>query len=136
MATEQVLKQNFGYLKDIFISEISQSSYPALGSLDCADFATSCKLLEDPINMSTLDRMFIAATTSAPDSSGIKDADIPGDKMNRFEFLEFLVRLANVKLIEDKKSGIKKFSEATEPLIKDFIMPNYHPEPWQKFRET
>ena len=62
MATEQVLKQHFSFLKDIFVSEISQSSYPALGSLDFADFATQCKLLEDPINISTIDRMFIAAT--------------------------------------------------------------------------
>ena len=59
--------------------------------------------------------------------------EVPTDKLNRFEFLEIIVRLANIKFCETKK--IKSISEATKVLIEDFIKTNYTPEPWQKFRD-
>ena len=133
-ATESILKKHYAFLKDIFIDQISQSSYPALGSLDFADFAVQCKFLDnDPnVNLSTIDRTFIAATLQV-EGQGARESDIPADKLNRFEFMEILVRLANIKFIETKK--IKGFDEATAHLIEDYIMPNYTPEPWQEFRE-
>ena len=105
-----------------------------MGSLDFADFAVQCKFLEnDPaVNLSTVDRTFIAATLQV-EGQGAREAEIPADKLNRFEFLEILVRLANIKFIETKK--IKRFDEATRHLIEDYIMPNYTPYPCQSFRD-
>ncbi len=63
-ATEAVLKKHFCFLKDCFINLVSQNSHPALGSLDFANFAEQSKFTaNDPnVNLSTLDRTFIAAT--------------------------------------------------------------------------
>ena len=95
-----------------------------MGSLDFADFAVQCKFLEnDPnINLSTLDRTFIAATLQI-ETQGARDAEMTTEKLNRFEFLEIIARLANIKFIETKK--IKRFDEATKVLIEDYIIPNF-----------
>ena len=100
-----------------------------MGSLDFADFAVQCKLLENDknVSLSTIDRTFIAASLQV-EGQGARESDIPSDKLNRFEFIEILVRLANIKFIETKKR--QRFDEATDHLIEDFVMPNYTPEPW------
>ena len=76
--------------------------------------------------------MFIAATLQI-ETQNLKQGEIPSDKLNRFEFLEILVRLADAKFVQTKK--IKSVSEATKVLIEDYIMKNFTPEPWQKFRD-
>ena len=70
--------------------------------------------------------MFIAATVQL--EGQVKDTEMSSANLNRFEFLEILVRLANVKFVESKK--MKRIDEATRILIEDYIKPNYTPDPW------
>ena len=124
----------FDFLKDCFTSLCAQISFPVLGTLDFSNFAQQCKFDEnDPaINLSTLDRTFIAASLQI-ETQNLKGAELPSDKLNRFEFIEILVRLANIKFCETKK--LKSISEATQVLIEDYIKKYFTPEPWQKFRD-
>lgn len=66
--------------------------------------------------MSTIDRIYIATNVSFNDNSNA-DRDL-----NRFEFCEILVRLANTKY---KESGIcSDLSTALKKLLDDNIFPN------------
>ena len=75
--------------------------------------------------------MFIAATVTLEGKT--KDSEIPSDKLNRFEFLEIIVRLANAKFVETKK--IATIDEATAFFIKEHIRAHYTPAAWQSFRD-
>ena len=51
----------------------------------------------------------------------------------RFEFLEFLVRIANLKLIETKICTTYK--DALHHLIENNLKKHYTTQPWQAFRD-
>ena len=53
----------------------------------------------------------------------------PDGALNRYEFLEFLIRLGAFKFKDTSKEA-KTFSEAFEILIERHIMPNYSFPPW------
>ena len=121
-----MLKKYYPLLKDCFVHVSANSSWPNIGSLDFCDFATKAKLIDNVVNISTVDRTYIAATLKVAETSAIANG------LQRFEFLEILVRLANIKYLETKV--VKSFPEAIEKLIVECIIPNFVPEPWQEFR--
>jgi hypothetical protein len=127
--TEGVLKKHFARLKHIFIHCCAGSSFPYLTSLDFADFAIKSKMPDNIVNLSTLDRTFIAANLKV-DAAASTDGS---NGLCRFEFLEILVRLANIKYLETKI--VKSFTEAAEKLISECVIHNFLPESWQEFRD-
>mmetsp|Transcript_3421 Transcript_3421/g.4525 ORF Transcript_3421/g.4525 Transcript_3421/m.4525 type:complete len:361 (-) Transcript_3421:254-1336(-) len=124
--TEQVLKKYYGNIKDIFYHLAASSAWPNIGSLDFCDFAGKAKILDNVVNISSVDRTFIAATLKVTESTA------PSNGLRRFEFLEILVRLGNIKFLESKI--VKTYAEATEKLLKECVIPYFVPEPWQEFR--
>ena len=120
--TEEVLRKYYSPLKDVFIYIASQSSWPNIGQLDFCDLANKAKFLDHFVNISSCDRSFIAANLKVEGSTA------PSNGLKRFEFLEILVRLANIKYLESKI--VKTYAEATEKLITDCILAHYTPEPW------
>ena len=127
METEAVLKKYYPLLKDCFVHVAANSSWPNIGSLDFCDFATKAKFLDSVVNISTVDRTYIAATLKVAETTAIANG------LQRFEFLEILVRLAMIKYLETKV--VKFFPEAIEKLIVECIIPYFVPEPWQEFRD-
>ena len=102
--------------------------WPNIGTLDFCEFAGKAKIIDNTaINIAGVDRCFIGATLKVAESSA------PSNGLRRFEFLEILVRLANIKYFETKIAN--SFAEATEKLISECILPNFAPEPWQEFRD-
>lgn len=126
--TEQVLKKYFAQLKNVFLHVASTSSWPNIGQLDFCDLAVKAKFLDQFVNISSVDRTYIAANLKVETSSA------PSNGLKRFEFLEILVRLANIKYLESKI--VKTYAEATEKLINDCLITNFHPEPWQEWRDN
>ena len=57
----------------------------------------------------------------------------PDRSLQRFEFIEILFRIAEVKYKVNKQGT---FSEAFEKLCHEYIFKNYIPEPWQAFRDN
>ena len=78
-------------LKDIFVHLSAYSSWPNIGSIDFGDFTNKAKILDNVVNISSVDRTFIAATLKVAESLA------PANGLRRFEFIEILVRLANIK---------------------------------------
>jgi len=87
------------------------------------DLAAKSKFLDNMCNISSVDRCYIAATLKVTESTA------PSNGLRRFEFLEILVRLANVKYLESKV--VKTYAEATEKLISECLLAHFVPEPWQ-----
>ena len=125
--TEEILSKYFLQLKDIFVHLASNSAWPNITQLNMCGFAEKSKILDQNVNISAVDRTFIAANLKVEQSGSA-----PSNGLKRFEFLENLVRLANVKYIEPKI--VKSYPEATEKLIVECIIPNFIPDPWQEFR--
>ena len=117
-------------MKDIFYYLAANSNWPNVGQLDFCDFTGKAKILDNAVNISAVDRSYIAATLKVADFV----SSAPSNGLRRFEFLEILVRLANVKYIESKI--LKTYAEAIERLMKDCILVHFQPEPWQPFRDA
>jgi len=65
---------------------------------DFAKFCDSCKIVDNNLLLSTIDRIFIATNVELESQE-----DNPDKALCRFEFYEILIRIANVKF---KESGI------------------------------
>ena len=95
-ATEAVIKKFYPQLKDLFLHVASSSAWPNIGQLDFCSFAEKAKIMENNVNISAIDRTFIAATLKLDESAA------PNNGLRRFEWLEILVRLSSVKFIETR----------------------------------
>ena len=78
--------------------------------------------------MSIIDSIFIATNYEVEDMD-----ENPDRALNRYEFLEFLVRLGACKF-KDQSKEVKTFSEAFEILLERHVVPNYNYAPWHDFR--
>ena len=110
-------------LKEIYTNAISMSSFPTMTTIEFSEFGTRSKLLDEQnMNLAAFDRAYIAATRK--ENPATDPANI-----TRFEFLEILVRLADIKFIQTKQ--IKTYEEATRKIIEEFVIKNFSPiEAW------
>jgi hypothetical protein len=123
-----VIWKNFAKLKDIFITMASRSNFPSVTLLDFTTFCDVCKIIDKTVNLSTIDRLFIATNVEI-----IANDENPDKELCRFEFFEILLRLGNVKF---REAGLcATYHEALDRIIKENVVPNYKPAPWQDFRE-
>lgn len=124
-----VILKNFVKLKDLFVTLASKSNFPSITLLDFTSFAEQCKFLDKNVNISTIDRLFIATNVEI-----IANDENPDKELCRFEVFEILLRMANFKF---KEQGIcETYSEALEKLLKENVFPNYKIHPWQEFRDN
>ncbi len=64
---EQVFQNNVKDLKQIYLTLISNSTYPNLTWLDFVNYAKSCDIIDENMPMSTVDRLFIATNVELTD---------------------------------------------------------------------
>jgi hypothetical protein len=123
-----VIWKYFAKLKDIFITMASRSNFPSVTILDFTSFCDVCKIMDKNVNLSTIDRLFIATNVEI-----IANDENPDKELCRFEFFEILLRLGNVKY---REIGISNsYHQALEKIIKENVLANYKPYPWQEFRD-
>ena len=88
-------------------------------------------IIDRNVNISAVDRAFIG--TNVIPRGGEEVPNNPGNALSRFQFLEIIVRLAAEKY---KGPGIvETFHEGVTIILKECIFKNFHPEPWQEFRD-
>ena len=56
----KIVAEHYGMLKKIFIYLSSKSAYPAVGQLDYSHFVIKSKITDRNVNISSVDRAFIA----------------------------------------------------------------------------
>ena len=112
-AVKSVMRRIFPKLKNIFHYLIAKSSFPCIGWLDYSNWATSVKVVDgDPkIPQATVDRAFTAANFEMEKVEGNMN---PAEALQRFEFLEIVVRLAKAKYLETGMT--KTFADAVNML--------------------
>jgi hypothetical protein len=78
----------------------SRSNFPTIGMVDFTQFCEKAEIFDKVINVSTIDRLFIASNYEVE-----KNDDNPDRELCRFEFMEILLRIANAKY---RETGICK----------------------------
>ena len=76
-------------LKTLFILLAANSNFPAITWIDYTNFLNNCKIIDKNLQLSTVDRVFIATKVAVRELT-----DNPERDMSRYEFYESLVRIA------------------------------------------
>ena len=126
---QEVVHKYYDKLKHVYISLISGSEYPYIGQINFGKFCTRCGIVDKSCPMDVIDRAFIATNFEIEDMD-----DNPDGSLQRFEFIEILFRIADVKFKANGK--VSTYHEAFERLLHEFVFKNWIPEPWQEFREN
>ena len=114
----QCIELNLSLLKEIFIHLAARDNFPFIKNAASEIFATSTGLLEARKPKEPINRAFIAATRSSPNSEAGKSS-----QMCRYEFIDFLVRVSVWKYKESKIVNTAK--EAFDKVVKEHLIP-YH----------
>ena len=93
------------------------------------NWCNKLKIVEDHINNTVIDRLFISANFQQPENPKFF---VIGKCLVRFEFWELLVRIASNKYMV--KDAPYTYSQSLEKLIEEKLRPYDH-EPWQAFRD-
>ena len=92
----KVLEKHYFKLKNIFLFYITKSqSYPTMDVNDLERFCYTSKIFDRNLNKSSLDRLLIATNVSNNPYKNSADR-----VLQRYEFLEILVRIAQAKYKE------------------------------------
>ena len=113
-----ILWANYIKLNNIFLYYIGYSSYPTISMNDFTSWAKNCDLVDGKwIDLAALDRILITTNVALHGLISSAERDL-----NRYEFLEILVRLANAKYKESKICATSP--EALLKLLHENIYPN------------
>lgn len=125
---KEILFKNFVKLNNIFLYYIGISTYPTIGMNDFTSWAKNCNLVDEKwINLAALDRILITTNVALHGLISSAERDL-----NRYEFLEILVRLANALYKESKVCPTT--STALLKLLQENILPNSKNTDGEHFR--
>ena len=125
----KILEQNVLYLKTMYIILISNSNFPSITWNDFTTFVNNWKLIDENLQLSTVDRLFIA--TKSGNSTDLKD--FPERDLARFEFYEIIVRMAGAKYKDWGKW--ENYAHSVRTIIEEDFIQFFNISKWQDFRE-
>ena len=96
--TLQIVKEKYQMLKELFMTVNSNSRYPFINMIDFGRFIQQMKMIDENLDLNSLDRIFIAANTrdqSVEAGATKQNKDLnPDSLLIRHKFVEALVRCA------------------------------------------
>jgi hypothetical protein len=111
-----VLKKHYLALKNVFLHYVANSaSYPALSDKDMVMFAHRSRLFDRLLNPVTFDKTLISTIQPPPTNQYKKASSGDRKELHRYEFVEMIVRLAQIKYRDSK--ACPTLHEAVETLI-------------------
>jgi hypothetical protein len=115
---KELLFKHFIKINNIFLYYIGMSSYPTISMNDFTSWANKCNIVDGKwINLAALDRILITTNVALHGLISSAERDL-----NRYEFLEIIVRLANALYKESKVC--ESSPEAILKLLNENIFPN------------
>ena len=114
---KELLITHYSSLKQIFELTASSSSYPTISLKDFKNFADVSKIYDQHVSLTTIEQLFVITNDTI---NLLKNRDERA--LHRYEFIEIIVRLAQVKYKLPKI--IPSLKDAVEKLIKDDILAN------------
>ena len=129
--TWQVFKDDYGHLKNQFVSQIANpKSYPVIDWLDFVDACSAWQLVDKNLTSQDIDRIFIATNFEEEDLEENDD-----NSLCRFEFMEIIARMAKTKYFDKGLCGT--VWESCRKMIREYIIPNtVEAMEWQGFRDN
>ena len=115
------------FLKDVYLDLQSNSNFPFISMVELGTLCQKSKLIDDRLKFANIDLLYFS-TYEKKQLGKVKNKT----GLLRFEFLEFLFRVAKFKLVETKICST--YAEALQNIIEKNLKPNYRPQPWQLFR--
>ena len=97
---KKVIRENFFELKNMHIYNSANSTFPACSMLEFTKFSKRCEFPDRNVSISQIEREFIAANF---EESKSEQGENPDRQLIRFEFIELLVRIANIKIFQKRK---------------------------------
>jgi hypothetical protein len=111
----------FDKLQEIFISLAARSKFPNIDNFTIQAFAQETGILDgQTVNISAVDRLFIAANVALNQTSEKENEN----SFVRHEFIEFLVRVADLKYKQTKVC--KTAASSFQKLMTDHLLPFYN----------
>ena len=95
--------------------------------LQFSHFCKEADLYDKDCKISDIDRFFVTVNYEIVDLP-----ENPDRTLNRYEFIELLIRIANLKFREAGKAD--NLRQALEMLLAENIFKNFKVEPWHDFR--
>lgn len=127
-----LIVKHFGTLKDVFLHIASKDEFPTIEMFGTEEFSKHMGLIDGKhVKKKDINRMFIAANVSDKDN----EHSNPVNALVRYEFIEFLVRMAKYKY---KEAGmVATTAESFERLMNELVTPYFelHCQDWQPFRD-
>jgi len=108
--------------------EATHSQFPHIEWIDASNYCEKIKIPDKNVNLAAIDRIFIATNVE------LQALDENPDKMLcRYEFYEYIVRLAQIKYKDSKICST--FTESVKKIIEENVLPYSLPDKWQEFRD-
>ena len=113
-----LIVKHFAVLKDVFIHTASKDAFPTIEMFGTEEFSKHMGLIDGKhVKKKDINRMFIAANVSDKDN----ELSNPVNALVRYEFIEFLVRIAKYKY---KEAGlVATAAESFERLMIELVTP-------------
>lgn len=118
-----LFKNNMEFLKDVYLDLQSNSNFPFISMVELGNLCQKSKLIDERLKFANIDLLYIS-TYEKKQLGKVKQKS----GLIRFEFLEFLFRVAKFKLVETRIC--KTYAEALSRIIEENLRPNYRPQPW------
>ena len=125
------LWEHYHRIQNIFLFEIGRNDKAHLGQNDWLSFARKTKIFDNKIiDLATLDRTFILTNVNTHGLFSSAERNL-----NRYEFIEILVRFANIKY-KEKTHQAKTTCEAIEMMLQKNVYPNCRETDGWQFRQN
>ena len=92
-----LLKENMNFLKDVYLDTQSNSAYPFISMIELSELCKKAKMVDERLNVANLDLLYVS-TYEKKKLGQIKNKS----GLLRFEFFEYLFRVAKVKYIDTR----------------------------------
>ena len=110
------MESHYDFIREVYLELQYNSVYPFVNKIELASFCEKSKLIDQTLNMSNCDLLFVSSSTTG--KGGIKHKT----GLIRCEFLEYLIRLANFKYLQTRQ--VETFFEAIKIVIDNYIKDN------------
>ena len=121
----RVITENYLQLKDIILWLQCKSDYPSVGLVDFTKFMKSCELLDNFVQSTRLDQMYLQSINTLMNNQG---------SMLRYAFLEFIVRAAYCKY-KERRPDEETFTSSLQKLInQNLFLDEKVQSHWHMFR--
>ena len=98
------------FLKDIYLDLQSNSNFPFISTIELGTLCQKSKLIDDRLKLANIDLLYVSCYEKKP-LGKVKQKT----GLIRFEFMEFIFRLAKFKLVETKICS--SYAEALSRII-------------------